>query len=110
MQWIAKLPFITAPADSCYAGDLRWFRCRQGSFSAAGSSPSCEVADGAEPAARLGEPPLSLMGCGGLGCTALAVEKTAGRDNFCPHCCQSVPPASKVRVWHVGYREEAVVT
>lgn len=53
MQQIAKLSFITIPADSCYGGDFCSFLCRWGSFSAVGSYPSCEVANMAEPAARV---------------------------------------------------------
>lgn len=116
MQRIAKLWFITTPADLCRGGNRCSFLCRQGCSAAAGSSPGCEVqpwrrSGKAEGRRGWGEPAFSPEGRRGSGCALLAVDKPADGASFRSRCCQPGPPPPLVKlVWCVGCREEAVVT
>lgn len=62
MQWVAKLSFITVPADLGHGGSPCSLLCRQGSFSAVAALPAVTElmwqSRRAEPAAR-GDPHLS---------------------------------------------------
>lgn len=115
MQWVAKLSFITIPADLGYGGSPCLFPCRQGSFSAVAALPAAMQ-------------PMRQSQCGRAAGQSLQHEVTltspqqdAASQMHCAGCQQAsrqtvflfsvlplCSPASN-SVWCVGCGDKAVV-
>lgn len=110
MQWVAKLSFITVPADLGHGGSPCSLLCRQGSFSAVAALPAVTElmwqSRRAEPAAR-GDPHLS--------------QQDAASQTHCAGCQQASTHTVSVlsavtlslcsnSVWCVGCVDKAVET
>lgn len=116
MQWVAKLSFITSPADLGHGGSPCSLLCRQGSFSAVAAPPAARQPTRQSRCGRAGGQSLQH------GVTLTSPQQDAASQMHCAGCQQAsrqtlflfsvlslCPPASN-SVWCVGCGDKAVVT